>query len=123
MPAADDILTLAEVSAALRLDPRTVRRVASRIGGRRIGNRWRFRWGTVMEFFDAYANQSERQRLAGKSNRQRQGGGQQTVSAGPEKGAGMARGTTVGGVTERGIPARSCRENDPHGLRAARGLG
>ena len=57
MPAADDILTLAEVSAALRLDPRTVRRVASRIGGRRIGNRWRFRWGTVMEFFDAYARQ------------------------------------------------------------------
>ena len=67
MPADDDLLTLTEVSAALRLDPRTVRRVASRIGGKRIGRCWRFRWGTVMEYFsDAYLEKRPGQRLAGQ---------------------------------------------------------
>lgn len=64
MPAADDILTLTEVAAALRLDPRTVRRVASELGGRRCGSRWRFRWGTVMEWFDAYTVKASKQRMS-----------------------------------------------------------
>ena len=47
----DAILTLKEVAQALRLDPRTVKEVAFALGGRRIGYRWRFRWGTVLEYF------------------------------------------------------------------------
>ena len=46
---ADDVLSLDEVATALRLDRRTVRRVAFQLGGKRFGRRWRFRWGTVME--------------------------------------------------------------------------
>ena len=49
MHAPDSILTLAEVAQALRLDPRTVKRVAGELGGKRIGNRWRFQWGRVLE--------------------------------------------------------------------------
>ena len=44
------ILTLKEVAQELRLDPRTVKEVAFALGGRRIGYRWRFRWGTVLEY-------------------------------------------------------------------------
>ena len=51
--APDAILTLDEVSDALRLDPRTVKRVAEELGGKRIGRRWRFQWGRVLEYFHA----------------------------------------------------------------------
>ena len=95
MPAADDILTLREVAAALRLDPRTVRLVASDLGGRRLGSRWRFRWGTVMECFNAYATETSEQRMGRPCDDQWPRGGKQNLSTRPEEWAGMARGTKL----------------------------
>ena len=43
--APDDILSLREIAKELKLDPRTIKPIASQLGGRRIGYRWRFRWG------------------------------------------------------------------------------
>ena len=47
----DNFLTIQELSKALRLDRRTIEGVAYDLGGRRFGNRWRFHWGTVVEYF------------------------------------------------------------------------
>ena len=51
------------MAQALRLDQRIVSHIALELGGRRIGRRWRFRWGTVMEFFNN-ANFEKRSRNA-----------------------------------------------------------
>lgn len=48
----DDILTLKEVAERLKLDVRSVGLVAYDLGGKRIGKSWRFKWGTVLKFFD-----------------------------------------------------------------------
>ena len=67
------ILTLKEVAQELRLDPRTVKEVAFALGGRRIGYRWRFRWGTVLEYFsNADVETGQRKLLDGESHRERQ---------------------------------------------------
>ncbi|WP_298031735.1 hypothetical protein, partial [uncultured Desulfovibrio sp.] len=47
----DKIMTLQEGAQALCLDPRMLKEVAFALGGRRIGYRWRFRWGTVFGVF------------------------------------------------------------------------
>ncbi len=49
-----DIVNMTEVDERLRLDPRAVRQIACEFGDRRVGRAWRFRWGTVKEFFNAY---------------------------------------------------------------------
>ena len=65
------ILTLKEVAQELRLDPRTVKEVAFALGGRRIGYRWRFRWGTVLEYFsNADVETGQRKLLDGESHRE-----------------------------------------------------
>ncbi|WP_077071226.1 hypothetical protein [Mailhella massiliensis] len=78
--ALDEILTLKEVAQALRLDPRTVKEVAFALGGRRIGYRWRFRWGTVLEYFsNADVETRQRKLLGGESHRERQADSLQNV--------------------------------------------
>ena len=54
-PVADRLLTLREVAALLRLNPRSVREYLRRgeLEGRLIGGRWRFRRKDVDGFFEA----------------------------------------------------------------------
>jgi len=62
----DDILSTIQLAKRLEVDPKAIRRVASLIGGRRIGYRWKFRWGTVKEFFkNAYFETGQGQLLDG----------------------------------------------------------
>ena len=68
------IMTLKEVAQALCLDPRTVKEVAFVLGGRRIGYRWRFRWGTVLEYFsNADVKTGQEKLLDGESHHERAG--------------------------------------------------
>lgn len=127
----EEFLTLAEVAEKLRLDPRTVRRVASILGGKRIGNRWRFKWGTVMEYFsNADFETGQRQSLDGAGGDGRQAGGLQDVPARKKARPELAGSQRVGGRTAktgRGGstpgPSGESRTDDPYGLRAALGLG
>ena len=89
--ALDEILTLKEVAQALRLDPRTVKEVAFALGGRRIEYRWRFRWGTVLEYFsNADVETGQRKLLDGESHRERQADSLQNVSGWEKAWPGMA---------------------------------
>lgn len=119
--AENSILTLKELAEELRLDPRTVKRVASELGGRRIGNRWRFRWGTVMETFNnAHVTQRQRQRLVGQGNGERQAGSLQDVPARQERRSRMEGRKTMGGRTD---PVGAGGSGDPYGLGTAYVLG
>ena len=70
---AKKIMTLKEVAQELRLNPRTVKEVAFALGGRRIGYRWRFRWGTVLEYFsNADVETGQRKLLDDESHREQQ---------------------------------------------------
>ena len=119
--APNDILTLGEVSEKLHLDPRTVKRIASALGGRRIGNRWRFKWGAVLEYFNnADFETEQRKSLDGAGGDRRQAGRLQDVPARKERRPGMAGCKRMGGNgTEEGVGGH----NDPNGLRKAYGLG
>jgi|GEM_PF-782601 len=59
----DDILTLSQVAEKLAVDARTVIKTASALGGKRVGRSWRFRYGNVMEFFNAGVSQGQAQYL------------------------------------------------------------
>ena len=61
----DDFLTLKQLARVLKLDPRTVKRVAFQLGGRRMGQCWRFNWGAVLEFFHADIETRQGRPLAG----------------------------------------------------------
>ena len=121
----DDILNLSEVADYLRLDPRIVLRVASQLGGRRTGRRWRFRYGDVTEFFHANITQNQRQRVDGESCRGRQAGCLSTVSARKKGRPGMeGRKRMVGGTVKNRVGSKGDGANsDPFGLRNALGLG
>lgn len=121
----DSILTLTEVSQALRLDQRIVSRIASQLGGKRVGRYWRFRWGTVMEYFsDANIEERSGKRLAGQSDNKRRNSGQQVFSGGSEKRAGMDGRETMGDSKEKRNSGKNQPEYpDAYGLRAALGLG
>ena len=129
--APDDFLTLDELANALRLDPRTVKRVAYALGGKRFGNRWRFKWGSVMEYFsNANFETEKRQSLDGEGGYRRQAGGLQDVSARQETRPGVAGRKRVGGGTAQagrsGPTAHAdgaAASPDPYGLRTALGLG
>lgn len=119
--APDDILTLGEVAVELHLDPRTVKRMAFTLGGRRIGNRWRFKWGTVLEYFNnADIETEQRKSLDGAGGDRRQAGGLQDVSARKKGRPGMAGRKRMGGGAAQ---AGDGRDRDPHGLGKAYGLG
>ena len=98
---ADDVLSLDEVATALRLDRRTVRRVAFQLGGKRFGRRWRFRWGTVMEFFNAHETQEPGELLAGACRHRRPAGGQQGFPSGPQQRPGVDGGQDMGGRAKK----------------------
>lgn len=58
----------------------TLKEVAFALGGRRIGYRWRFRWGTVLEYFsNADVETRQRKLLDGESHRERQADSLQNV--------------------------------------------
>ena len=98
----DAILTLKEVAQALRLDPRTVKEVAFALGGRRIGYRWRFRWGTVLEYFsNADVETGQRKLLDGESRRERQADSLQNVPGREKAWPGMAGRKRMGGRAKR----------------------
>ena len=119
--APDDVLTLRQVALRLQLDPRTVKRVASALGGRRIGYRWRFKWGAVLEYFNnADIETEQRKALDGAGGHRRQAGCLQDVSTGKKGRPGMAgRKRVGGGATSTGAGGYS----DPNGLGKAFGLG
>ena len=117
----NEILTLKEVAQALRLDPRTVKEVAFALGGRRIGYRWRFRWGTVLEYFsNADVETRQRKLLDGESHRERQAGSLQNVPGREKAWPGMAGRKRMGGRAKK---TRTGRDDDPHGIRTAYGMG
>lgn len=117
----DAILTLKEVAQALRLDPRTVKEVAFALGGRRIGYRWRFRWGTVLEYFsNADVETGQGKLLDGESHRERQTGSLQNVPGREKAWPGMAGRKRMGGRAKK---TRTGRDDDPHGIRTAYGVG
>ena len=117
----DAILTLKEVAQELRLDPRTVKEVASSLGGRRIGYRWRFRWGTVLEYFNnADVETRQRKLLDGESHRGRQADCLQNVPGREKTWSGMAGRKRMGGRAKK---AGAGRKDDPHGIRTAYGVG
>ena len=117
----DAILTLKEVAQALRLDPRTVKEVALALGGRRIGYRWRFRWGTVLEYFsNADVETGQGKLLDGESHRERQAGSLQNVPGREKAWPGMAGRKRMGGRAKKD---RTGRDDDPHGIRTAYGVG
>ena len=121
--APDDFLTLDELANALRLDPRTVKRVGYALGGKRFGNRWRFKWGTVMEYFNnANFETKQRQQVDGEGGYGRQAGGLQDVPARPERRARMEGRKRLGGRNSEGVQNERSEE-DPFGLRKALGLG
>ena len=127
----EDILTLEELATKLRLDPRTVKRVASALGGKRFGNRWRFKWGTVMEYFNnANFETKQRQQVDGEGGYGRQAGGLQDVPARQEARPGVAGSKRMGGRAAQAgrggataTTAGGSETPDPYGLREALGLG
>ena len=120
----DAILTLNQMTEALHLDRKTVVRLASMLGGRRFGRCWRFRWGSAMEVFNANANQGQGECVAGQSDNQRGGGGQQDISAGQEKRPGVDGSAKVGNQKKnRNSQRAKTQDSDPYGLGAALGLG
>ena len=121
----DSILTLSEVSQALRLDQRIVSRIALQLGGKRVGRYWRFRWGTVMEYFsDANIEERSWKRLAGQSDHKRRNSGQLVLSGRSEKGARMDGRKEMGDSKKKGNSGKNQPgQTDTFGLRAALGLG
>ena len=120
----DAILSLNQMAAALHLDRKTVVRLASMLGGRRFGRRWRFRWGSAMEVFNANANQGQGECLAGQSDNQWAGGGQQDFSSWAQERPRVDAGAPVGDRKKKGNSRSSkSQDGDAYGLRAALGLG
>ena len=120
----DAILSLTQMAEALHLDRKTVVRLASVLGGRRFGRRWRFRWGSAMEVFNANANQGPGQCLAGQGSNQWPGGGQQDFSARAQERPGVDAGQTMGNRKKKGNSSGSnSQDGDAYGLRSALGLG
>ena len=121
----DDILTLREVARALRVDPRTVRRIAFALGGKRFGCSWRFRWGTVMEYFkNANTEKRPRRYLAGSCADQGQDCRLESFSSRQAERARMDRGQKLGNPAKKGNSGRfGGKAEDAHGLGAILGVG
>ncbi len=120
----DAILSLKQMAEALHLDRKTVVRLASVLGGRRFGRRWRFRWGSAMEVFNANANQGQGQCLACQGSNQWSGGGQQDFSTRAQERPGMDAGQTMGNRKKKGnSQSPKQQDGDAYGLRSALGLG
>lgn len=100
MPQHDDILDVAQLAKELNLDQRTIKRVASQLGGRRFGNRWRFKWATVLEYFsNADSEKRQRQQVDGTHNNRWQANSLQDVSSRQEIWPRMESCEGVGGAT------------------------
>ncbi len=98
MHAPDSILTLAEVAQTLRFDPRTVKRVTGKLGGKRIGNRWRFQWGRVLEYFHADTEKRSRKHVDGADRCERKADCLPDVPAWQERCPGMEGRERMGGI-------------------------
>lgn len=101
----DAILTLRQVAAKLRLDPRTLRGVAVDMGGRRFGRCWRFHWGAVMEYFtNAKFAYRQKQSMARKGYGKRKTSSNEILSCGGEVWGFMARSEEMGRYPEGYLP-------------------
>ncbi|MFG6374978.1 MAG: helix-turn-helix domain-containing protein [Desulfovibrio sp.] len=120
----DTILTIKEVSKILQLDPRTVSQIAYALGGRRVGRSWRFRWGTLMEFFnDANFEKGSWECLVSQSKHLWRNCRNEVLSAGQEKRPGMDGSPEMGNRTKKRTFTKGSPEGeDPYGLRAALGV-
>lgn len=117
----DTILNLKQLSEAMGLDPRTLRMIADQLGGKRVGSRLLlFRWGTVMEYFNANTAEKNGECVASASVRGRKTDSQQDISERKKGRARMERSKSMGRTTKGGIP---CGGEDPFGLRSSLGLG
>ena len=111
----DDFLTIQELSKALRLDRRTIEEVAYDLGGRRFGNRWRFHWGTVVEYFrNADTETGQRKLLDGASHPRWKASNVQDVPIGKEARKILARSKRMGGSGEG---TNFDWDQDPHGIK------
>ena len=100
----DAIVTTTELSIVLQLDPRTITSLSYALGGKRIGNRLRFRWGTVMEYFkNADIETLERKLLDGTGDPQWESDCLQDVPSWEEIWPRMAGSERMGGRTEETI--------------------
>lgn len=117
----DEFLSLKELARRLNLDPRTVKRVAFQLGGRRMGQCWRFNWGAVLEYF-RYADTETRQGepLVGPRRDQRKTNHLQNVPSREKIRPTVEGRKELGGGRARESPSG---EGDPHGLGQAYGLG
>ena len=117
----DELLNLKQFCKATGLDPRTVKKIAVALGGKRVGRLWIFRWGTAMEFFsNANTDEKVRQSMARASLCEREAGCQQTVPERKKGRPGMAGCKTMGGGRKTETLGRG---DDPFGLREALTVG
>ena len=116
----DEFLTLKQLARILKLDPRTVKRVASQLGGRRMGQCWRFNWGAVLEYFHADIETRQGRPLAGPRSARWETDRLQNVPSRKKILTTMAGRKKMGRGTAR---KGSSRREDPHGLGNAYGLG
>ena len=111
----NSILSISELSKALRLDRRTIEEIAYGLGGRRFGNRWRFHWGTVVEYFrNADTETGQRKLLDGASRPRWKASSVQDVPRGKEARKILARSKRMGGSGEG---TNFDWDQDPHGIR------
>ena len=116
----DTILNLKQLSEAMGLDPRTLRMIADQLGGKRVGRRLLFRWGTVMEYFNANTAEKNGECVASASIRGRKADSQQDFSERKKGRARMEGSKRMGRTAKNAIP---CGGEDPFGLRSALDLG
>ena len=113
----DDILSTIQLAKRLEVDPKAIRRVASLIGGRRIGYRWKFRWGTVKEFFkNAYFETGQGQLLDGPCEGKWQADCEPLLWLWKERRPRVEGSEGMGGGTNK---SANVWGQDPFGLRAA----
>ena len=113
----DDILSTIQLAKRLEVDPKAIRRVASLIGGRRIGYRWKFRWGTVKEFFkNAYFETGQGQLLDGPGEDKWQADCEPLLWLWKERRPRVADCEGMGGGANK---SANVWGQDPFGLRAA----
>ncbi len=117
----EKFLTLQQLSNALQLDPRTVKKLAWTLGGRRIGYRWRFKLSTVLEIFDnAKFENGQRKPMDGPSCSERQASSLQILSSRKKIRPRMESRQRMGGRTKKNSLSW---DSDSYGLGAAYGVG
>lgn len=117
---ADDFLTLTQVSKAICLDRRTIKKVATKMGGKKIGSCWRFKWSAVSEYFHANFDAEQERSMDGEGSHQRQANCLQNVPIREARRSRVASCKKMGGRTTKSSFGET---SDPNGLGLAYELG